>query len=96
MLKFDGCYHGHADPCWWPRARRPHPGRSGSPGVPPPIAAQTLSVPYNDLEAVQAAVRAPGEIAALIVEPMAGNMGVVPPRPGFWRACAACATRMHS
>ena len=56
----------------------------GSPGVPPEIAGLTVSLPYNDLEAVrQAAARYPGEIAAIIVEPVAGNMGVVPPAAGF-------------
>ena len=52
--------------------------------MPPEIAGLTVSLPYNDLEAVgQAAARYKGEIAAIIVEPVAGNMGVVPPRPGF-------------
>ncbi len=55
--------------------------------------ALTVSLPYNDLEAVrQAAGQYPGEIAAIIVEPVAGNMGVVPPAAGFWRACGRCAT----
>jgi glutamate-1-semialdehyde 2,1-aminomutase len=85
VIKFDGCYHGHAD------AFLVAAGSGvltqaipGSPGVPPEIAGLTLSLPYNDLEAVrQAAARYRGEIAAVIVEPVAGNMGVVPPGEGF-------------
>jgi glutamate-1-semialdehyde 2,1-aminomutase len=85
VTKFDGCYHGHAD------SFLVAAGSGvlthvipGSPGVPPPIADLTLSLPYNDLDVVRQAVKAhPGEIAAIIVEPVAGNMGVVPPRQGF-------------
>jgi glutamate-1-semialdehyde 2,1-aminomutase len=85
VIKFDGCYHGHAD------AFLVAAGSGvltqaipGSPGVPPEIAGLTLSLPYNDLEAVRrAAAQYRGEIAAVIVEPVAGNMGVVPPGEGF-------------
>jgi glutamate-1-semialdehyde 2,1-aminomutase len=85
VIKFDGCYHGHADSFLVAAGSGvlTH-AIPGSPGVPPEIAELTVSLPYNDLEAVrQAAGRYPGEIAAIIVEPIAGNMGVVPPRPGF-------------
>ncbi|MEJ2673329.1 MAG: glutamate-1-semialdehyde 2,1-aminomutase [Deltaproteobacteria bacterium] len=85
LIKFDGCYHGHADSFLVTAGSGVlTQAIPGSPGVPEDIAALTVSVPYNDLEAVrQAARRYPGEIAAIIVEPVAGNMGVVPPGPGF-------------
>jgi glutamate-1-semialdehyde 2,1-aminomutase len=85
VIKFDGCYHGHADSFLVAAGSGVlTQAIPGSPGVPPEIAALTLSLPYNDLEAVRrAAGRYRGEIAALMVEPVAGNMGVVPPRPGF-------------
>ncbi len=85
VIKFDGCYHGHADSFLVAAGSGVlTQGIPGSPGVPPAIAELTLSLPYNDLEAVrQACERYPGEIAAVIVEPVAGNMGVVPPEPGF-------------
>ena len=85
LVKFDGCYHGHAD------SLLVKAGSGGatfsipdSGGVPAPLAALTLSAPFNDLDAVRALFRARGdEIAAVIVEPVAGNMGVVAPLPGF-------------
>jgi glutamate-1-semialdehyde 2,1-aminomutase len=85
VIKFDGGYHGHADSFLVAAGSGvlTH-AIPGSPGVPPEIAGLTISLPYNNLEAVrQAAGRYPGEIAAIIVEPVAGNMGVVPPGPGF-------------
>ncbi len=85
VLKFDGCYHGHADSFLVAAGSGVlTQAIPGSPGVPREVAALTLSVPYNDLEAVHQAVRQNrGELAAIMVEPVAGNMGVVPPRPGF-------------
>ncbi|MCX5889386.1 MAG: glutamate-1-semialdehyde 2,1-aminomutase [Deltaproteobacteria bacterium] len=85
VIKFDGCYHGHADSFLVAAGSGVlTQAIPGSPGVPAEIAALTLSLPYNDLEAVQEAVkRHAGEIAAIIVEPVAGNMGVVLPREGF-------------
>src|SRR2546430_552382 len=85
LVKFDGCYHGHAD------SLLVKAGSGGatfsipdSGGVPAPLAALTLSAPFNDLDALRALFRARGdEIAAVIVEPVAGNMGVVAPLPGF-------------
>jgi glutamate-1-semialdehyde 2,1-aminomutase len=85
VIKFDGCYHGHADSFLVAAGSGvlTH-AIPGSPGVPAEIADLTISLPYNDLEAVRQAVqRYPGEIAAIIVEPVAGNMGVVPPEAGF-------------
>src|SRR6266851_9037484 len=85
ILKFDGGYHGHADGLLVQAGSGPLTlGQPDSPGVPQESARQTLSVPYNDLAAVRDAFEAhPGQIAAVIVEPVAGNMGVVPPEPGF-------------
>jgi glutamate-1-semialdehyde 2,1-aminomutase len=85
VIKFDGCYHGHADSFLVAAGSGvlTH-AIPGSPGVPQEIAELTISLPYNDLDAVHWAVKEyPEEIAALIVEPVAGNMGVVPPKPGF-------------
>ncbi len=85
VIKFDGGYHGHADSFLVAAGSGVlTQAIPGSPGVPAEIAALTMSLPYNDLEAVrQAAARHPEEIAAIFVEPVAGNMGVAPPRPGF-------------
>ncbi len=85
IIKFDGCYHGHADSLLVAAGSGVATlGIPGSPGVPEEIAGLTLSLPYNDLEPVKQAFAAfPEEIAAVIVEPVAGNMGVVPPREGF-------------
>lgn len=85
IMKFEGCYHGHGDSLlikagsgvatlWLP----------DSPGVPEGVAKNTITVPYNDLDSVRYAFEQfGGDIAGVIVEPVAGNMGVVPPQPGF-------------
>jgi glutamate-1-semialdehyde 2,1-aminomutase len=85
VIKFDGCYHGHGDSFLVAAGSGVlTQAIPGSPGVPAEIAGLTLSLPYNNLEAVrQAARRYAGRIAAIMVEPIAGNMGVVPPQPGF-------------
>lgn len=85
IVKFAGCYHGHAD-CLLVQAGSGLMtlGLPGSAGVPQDVVKDTLVAPYNDLEAVHALFeRFPDQIAAVIVEPVAGNMGVVPPAPGF-------------
>ncbi len=96
VVKFDGGYHGHADGLLVRAGSGPLTlGTPDSPGVPAAAAAQTLSVPYNDAEAVATAFDAhPGAIAAVVVEPVAGNMGVVPPAPGFLERLRAL-TREH-
>lgn len=85
ILKFDGGYHGHADGLLVQAGSGPLTlGAPDSPGVPAAAARQTLSVPYNDVVAVAEALTAhPDSVAAVIVEPVAGNMGVIPPEPGF-------------
>ena len=96
LIKFDGGYHGHADGLLVQAGSGPLTlGQPDSPGVPAESARQTLSVPYNDLPAVRDAFQAhPGMIAAVIVEPVAGNMGVVPAEPGFLEHLRAL-TRNH-
>jgi glutamate-1-semialdehyde 2,1-aminomutase len=85
LIKFDGGYHGHADGLLVQAGSGPLTlGQPDSPGVPQESARQTLSIPYNDLPAVRDGFQAhPEKIAAVIVEPVAGNMGVIPPEPGF-------------
>jgi glutamate-1-semialdehyde 2,1-aminomutase len=84
-VKFDGCYHGHADSFLVKAGSGLATlGIPGSPGVPADITRNTLSLPYNDLAAfAELMERAGDRVAAVIVEPVAGNMGVVPPEPGF-------------
>jgi glutamate-1-semialdehyde 2,1-aminomutase len=85
VLKFQGCYHGHAD-AFLASAGSGVATLSipGTPGVPEAVVADTLLAPYNDLDAVEALFTAHGQdIAAVIVEPIAGNMGMVLPQPGF-------------
>ncbi|HEU4528640.1 MAG TPA: glutamate-1-semialdehyde 2,1-aminomutase [Actinomycetota bacterium] len=86
VLKFEGCYHGHSDSLLAKGAGSGVAtfGIPGSPGVTEGAARDTLTVPYNDLEAARAVFAERGsEIAVVVVEPVAANMGVVPPEPGF-------------
>ena len=85
IVKFEGCYHGHADSFLSQAGSGLATlGIAKCPGVPAALAALTLNVPYNDLGGVERVFRAhKSEIAAVIVEPIAANMGVVPPETGF-------------
>jgi glutamate-1-semialdehyde 2,1-aminomutase len=84
LLKFDGCYHGHADSLLVKAGSGGHVRDPRQQGVPAPLAELTLTVAFNDLAAVRDLFRQRGDrIAAVIVEPVAGNMGVVPPAAGF-------------
>lgn len=83
IIKFEGCYHGHADAFLVKAGSGAATfGEPNSPGVPAGTVATTRVVSYNDLDAVEQALR-PGDVAGVIVEPVAGNMGVVPPADGF-------------
>ena len=85
VLKFEGCYHGHSDGLLVGAGSGVATlGIPGSPGVPEAMTRLTVQAPYNDLEAARRAFRRWGkELACVIVEPVAGNMGFVPPTPGF-------------
>jgi glutamate-1-semialdehyde 2,1-aminomutase len=95
IVKFDGCYHGHADPLLAAAGSGVATlGLADSPGVPAATVADTYVVPFNDLAAVEALFAERGsEIAAVLVEPVAGNMGVVPPVPGFLPGLRAATRR---
>ncbi len=95
IVKFEGCYHGHADPLLAAAGSGVATlGLPDSPGVTAGTVADTFTAPFNDLAAVEALMAArPGEIAAVLVEPVAGNMGVVPPDPGFLQGLRAATRR---
>jgi glutamate-1-semialdehyde 2,1-aminomutase len=95
IVKFVGCYHGHADFLLVQAGSGVATlGLPDSPGVPAGTAQDTITAPYNDLEAVERAFEAyPGQIAAVIVEPVGGNMGVVPPQAGFLGGLRELTTR---
>jgi glutamate-1-semialdehyde 2,1-aminomutase len=88
ILKFDGCYHGHADLLLVAAGSGVATlGIPGSPGVPEGTVADTLVVPFNDVKAVEAAIAEHGpDLSAVIVEPVCGNMGAVAPRAGYLEA----------
>ncbi|MGH2569448.1 MAG: glutamate-1-semialdehyde 2,1-aminomutase [Bacteroidota bacterium] len=85
IMKFEGCYHGHGDSFLIKAGSGAMTlGVPDSPGVPKSIASTTLTATYNDLDSVRSSVKQwSGEIATIIVEPIVGNMGCVPPLPGF-------------
>ena len=88
IVKFDGCYHGHADSLLVQAGSGVATlAIPGSPGVPPDFVKHTLSLPYNDIPQFKKTMAAEGKrIACVIVEPVAGNMGMVPPVDGFLQA----------
>ncbi len=95
IIKFEGCYHGHADLLLVQAGSGVATlGLPDSPGVPAGTVQDTLVAIYNDLDSVEAIFRQfPDRIAAVIVEPVAGNMGVVPPLPGFLEGLRALTSR---
>ena len=88
IIKFEGCYHGHADSLLVKAGSGVATlGIPGSPGVPSALAELTITLPFNDIDALQSCVDKYGDdLACIIVEPIAGNMGVVLPRAGFLEA----------
>lgn len=95
IIKFDGCYHGHADLLLVQAGSGVATlGLPDSPGVPADTAKDTLVADFNNLDSVEALFKKyPEQIAAIIVEPVAGNMGVVPPQPGFLEGLRAITER---
>lgn len=85
IIKFAGCYHGHGDSLLVKAGSGATTlGVPDSQGVPPDLAKKTVPLPYNDLDVLEEYMAAEGEeIACIILEPVAGNMGVIPPRPGY-------------
>jgi glutamate-1-semialdehyde 2,1-aminomutase len=95
IIKFDGCYHGHADALLAAAGSGVATlGLPDSPGVTAATVADTLVAPFNDLPAVESLFAARNDIAAILVEPVPGNMGVVPPDPGFLEGLRTI-TRKH-
>ncbi|MGB6689336.1 MAG: glutamate-1-semialdehyde 2,1-aminomutase [Terracidiphilus sp.] len=95
IVKFEGCYHGHADGLLVKAGSGVATfGIPGSAGVPEEIARLTLALPFNDLAAVETAFAAhPGAIAAVILEPIVGNAGCIPPAPGYLAGLRALTAR---
>ncbi len=95
IVKFEGCYHGHSDGLLVKAGSGVATfGIPGSAGVPEEIAHLTLALPYNDLAALETAFAAhPGEIAAIIVEPIVGNAGCIPPAPGYLEGLRTLTTK---
>ena len=84
LIKFEGCYHGHADSLLVKAGSGVATfGLPDSPGVPGSLAQHTLTVPFNDKEALAQVFANNPDVAAVIIEPVVGNMGCVPPQPGF-------------
>src|ERR687896_258974 len=87
IVKFEGCYHGHGDSLLVRAGSGVATlGLPDSPGVPPSVAADTITAPFNDMDTVAQILSKRGDVAAVIVEPVAGNMGCVPPREGYLQA----------
>src|ERR1041384_3801847 len=95
IVKFEGCYHGHVDSLLVKAGSGMATlGIADTQGVPKAFAETTLALPYNSLDAVEAAFKAHGDqIAAVIIEPVVGNMGCVPPLPGYLEGLRAITER---
>jgi glutamate-1-semialdehyde 2,1-aminomutase len=95
IIKFEGCYHGHADSFLIKAGSGALTlGTPDSPGVPPGVANDTLTAAFNNIRSVETlADRFRGDIAAVIVEPIVGNMGCIPPQPGFLQSLRDLCTR---
>lgn len=94
LVKFEGCYHGHADSLLVKAGSGVATlGLPDSPGVPASLAEHTITVPYNDASALDNVFKRHPDIATVIIEPVAGNMGVVPPRADFLRNVREITTR---
>lgn len=94
LVKFEGCYHGHADSLLVKAGSGVATlGLPDSPGVPASLAQHTLTVPFNDPNALEDVFKQHADIAAIIVEPVVGNMGCVPPAEGFLNALRELTTR---
>ncbi|HEX9423313.1 MAG TPA: glutamate-1-semialdehyde 2,1-aminomutase [Pyrinomonadaceae bacterium] len=97
LVKFEGCYHGHADSLLVKAGSGVATlGLPDSPGVPASLAQHTLTVPFNDLAGLEDVFKQHDGIAAVIIEPVVGNMGCVPPQPGFLNAVRDITTRNGS
>ena len=98
IIKFEGCYHGHADAFLIKAGSGAMTfGVPDSPGVPASVAADTLTAAYNDLQSVKALFeKNASQIAAVIVEPVAGNMGCIPPQPGFLQGLRTLCTEQKA
>ena len=87
IVKFEGCYHGHGDSLLVKAGSGVATlGLPDSPGVPPVLAENTITLPFNDAQALEQAFANHNDIAAVIIEPVVGNMGCVPPRDGYLQA----------
>lgn len=98
LIKFEGCYHGHSDSLLIKAGSGALTfGQTSSAGVPEDLAKHTLCLPYNDIQALSDAFTKFGtEIAGVIIEPVAGNMGCVPPMPGFLQTLRDLCTQHHA
>ena len=98
IIKFEGCYHGHSDAMLVKAGSGALTGgRPDSAGVPAAVAGDTLTATYNDLDSVERLLQAnKGQVAAVIVEPVAANMGVVPPAQGFLEGLRALCDEYHA
>jgi len=95
IVKFEGCYHGHSDALLAKAGSGLATfGLPDSAGVPATVTAATITLPFNDLDAVATLLEEDGDIAAVALEPVAGNMGCVPPKPGYLEGLRAL-TREH-